>query len=171
MWGMCSTEHSLFSWNILSTPFFELLSCTFLIFSLSNWLLVFTWLSFFLSLLLLIGSRFPFHINFTVFSFTWFNYLSEGGYGSSGFTCEQDEYSELVKQIKNSGIVKDHHGFLRTYKNTFKGKDAAVWLITTKQVGKCGKCSRDLFCCQNLALWWSWSKHFHRSDGISWYTI
>ena len=65
-----------------------------------------------------------------------FMLLFQGGYGSSGFSCEQDEYAELVKQIKDSGIVKDHHSFLRTYRNTFKGKEAVDWLVQTKQVGE-----------------------------------
>lgn len=60
----------------------------------------------------------------------------EGSYGSSGFSCEQDEYAELVKQIKDSGLVKDHHSFLWTYKNTFKGKDVVDWLVNTKQVDR-----------------------------------
>jgi hypothetical protein len=59
-----------------------------------------------------------------------------GNYGSSGFTCEQDEYSELVKQIKNSGIVKTNGSFLWSYKHTFKGKELVDWLISFKHVGK-----------------------------------
>jgi hypothetical protein len=59
-----------------------------------------------------------------------------GGYGSSGFTCEQDEYAEMVKQIKGSGIVKTNGSFLWSYKDTFKGKELADWLINSKYVGK-----------------------------------
>lgn len=59
-----------------------------------------------------------------------------GNYGSSGFTCEQDEYSELVKQIKNSGIVKTNGSFLWSYKHTFKGKELVDWLISFKHVDR-----------------------------------
>jgi hypothetical protein len=59
-----------------------------------------------------------------------------GGYGSSGFTCEQDEYAELVKQIKDSGMVKSNGSFLWSYKNTFKGKELVDWLVNSKHVGK-----------------------------------
>lgn len=57
-----------------------------------------------------------------------------GDYGSSGFTCEQDEYAELVKQIKASGIVKSNGSFFWSYKDTFKGKELVDWLIKSKDV-------------------------------------
>jgi hypothetical protein len=59
-----------------------------------------------------------------------------GSYGSSGFTCEQDEYAELVKQIKDSGMVKSNGSFLWSYKDTFKGKELVEWLVNSKHVGK-----------------------------------
>ena len=58
----------------------------------------------------------------------------EGGFGSSEFTCEQDEYAELLKQFKGSGIIKANGSFLWSYKDTFKGKELVDWLTNVKQV-------------------------------------
>ena len=53
--------------------------------------------------------------------------------------CEPDEYSELVKALRKSGIIKDHRSGLRTYKNSFKGKDFVDWVVKTKELGKYGR--------------------------------
>ena len=53
------------------------------------------------------------------------------------FTCELDEYAQLVKDFKESGLIKDHRkGLLHNYKNSFIGKDAVDWLVSSKKVGK-----------------------------------
>ena len=56
------------------------------------------------------------------------------GFGSSEFTCEQDEYSELLKQFKDSEIIKTNGSFLWSYKDTFKGKELVDWLTSAKQI-------------------------------------
>ncbi|XP_032229397.2 uncharacterized protein LOC5505107 [Nematostella vectensis] len=51
------------------------------------------------------------------------------------FTCEMDEYAELVKAIRESGLVKDHKaGFLKTYRNSFIGREVVDWLVSTRQI-------------------------------------
>ncbi|XP_076462011.1 uncharacterized protein LOC143294531 [Babylonia areolata] len=51
---------------------------------------------------------------------------------SSEFVCEPDEYSQLVEELKKSGLVKDHRQGLKTYKKTFCGKDFVDWVVRTK---------------------------------------
>ena len=51
------------------------------------------------------------------------------------FTCELDEYSYLKKELQESGIVKDIRSGLKTYKNSFYGKDAVSFLVQTKNLG------------------------------------
>ena len=52
------------------------------------------------------------------------------------FTCELDEYAQLVKDFKTSGIIKDHRKGLHNYKNSFVGREAVDWLVSSKKVGK-----------------------------------
>ena len=52
------------------------------------------------------------------------------------FHCELDEYAELTKQLRDSGIVSDHKKNLKTYKNSFIGKEAVDWLVKYKNLGK-----------------------------------
>lgn len=66
------------------------------------------------------------------------------GFEVSEFTCELDEYAELVKQIKASGIVKSNGSFLWSYKNTFKGKELVDWLVSSKEVGKLKRVLYDI---------------------------
>ena len=54
------------------------------------------------------------------------------------FSCELDEYAKLVKDLKESGIVKDHRQGLRSHKNSFVGREAVDWLVKAKNVGKNG---------------------------------
>ncbi|KAK3738429.1 hypothetical protein QZH41_005631 [Actinostola sp. cb2023] len=73
----------------------------------------------------------------------------EGGDKSDTFqfTCELDEYAELVKSIKDSGLVKDHRqGLIHTYKNSFVGKEVVDWLMMTRHVER----DQALAMCQNL---------------------
>jgi len=53
------------------------------------------------------------------------------------FHCELDEYAELTKELKDSGIVRDHKKNLKTYKNSFIGKEAVDWLVKYKNLGNC----------------------------------
>lgn len=55
---------------------------------------------------------------------------------SGDITCEPDEYAEFVKELRNSGIIKDHRSLLRTYKNSFTGRDFVDWLVKTKEVDR-----------------------------------
>lgn len=53
------------------------------------------------------------------------------------FTCELDEYAQLVKDFKAGGLIKDHRkGLIHNYKNSFVGKEAVDWLVSKKKVGK-----------------------------------
>ncbi|KAH3698494.1 uncharacterized protein LOC127862312 isoform X2 [Dreissena polymorpha] len=53
------------------------------------------------------------------------------------FVCEPDEYAELVQDLRKSGIIKDHRsGLLRSYKNSFSGKDFVDWVVKTKQLDR-----------------------------------
>ena len=52
------------------------------------------------------------------------------------FTCELDEYAQLVKDVKDSGIIKDHRKGIRFHKNSFIGKELVDWLMLSKRVGK-----------------------------------
>ena len=55
--------------------------------------------------------------------------------GSSDFTCEPDEYAMLVKQLKESGLVRDRRKGLSTHKSVFTGKEFVDWVVKTKQLG------------------------------------
>lgn len=48
------------------------------------------------------------------------------------FTCEPDEYAVLVKNLRASGLIKDHRRFLLVQKNTFVGKEFVDWIVKTK---------------------------------------
>ncbi|ESP05372.1 hypothetical protein LOTGIDRAFT_227994 [Lottia gigantea] len=48
--------------------------------------------------------------------------------------CEPDEYAILVHDLKDSGLIKDHRKGLKTYKNSFSGKDFVDWVVKTKQL-------------------------------------
>ncbi|KAJ7363529.1 hypothetical protein OS493_009684 [Desmophyllum pertusum] len=51
------------------------------------------------------------------------------------FTCELDEYAQLVNDFKGSGLIKDRRkGFIHNYKNSFVGKEAVDWLVSSKKV-------------------------------------
>ena len=50
--------------------------------------------------------------------------------------CELDEYAQLVTDLRESGIVKDHRQGLHSYKSSFVGREAVDWLVKTKDVGK-----------------------------------
>ncbi|CAH3035075.1 unnamed protein product [Pocillopora meandrina] len=53
------------------------------------------------------------------------------------FTCELDEYAQLVQEFKESGLIKDRRkGLIHNYKNSFVGKEAVDWLVKTKKIGK-----------------------------------
>jgi len=50
-------------------------------------------------------------------------------------TCELDEYAQLVKDFKASGLIKDRRkGLIHNYKNSFIGKEAVDWLVSSKKV-------------------------------------
>ena len=61
--------------------------------------------------------------------------LGKGG-EEIDFTCELDEYAQLVFDFKESGLIKDHRKGLKNYKNSFVGKEAVDWLVSSKRVGK-----------------------------------
>ncbi|XP_066914588.1 uncharacterized protein [Clytia hemisphaerica] len=50
------------------------------------------------------------------------------------FHCELDEYAELTKELRDSGIVGDHWKNLKNYKNSFVGKEAVDWLVKYKNL-------------------------------------
>lgn len=52
------------------------------------------------------------------------------------FTCELDEYAQLVKDFKESGVIRDHRKGLKNYKNSFLGKEAVDWLMLFKKVDR-----------------------------------
>ncbi|XP_068755580.1 uncharacterized protein [Montipora capricornis] len=52
------------------------------------------------------------------------------------FTCELDEYAQLVKDVKDSGIIKDHRKGIRFHKNSFVGKELVDWLMLSKKVDR-----------------------------------
>lgn len=56
--------------------------------------------------------------------------------GPGDIECEPDEYSELVKALRKSGIIKDHRSGLTTYKNSFSGRDFVDWVVRTKELGE-----------------------------------
>ncbi|XP_031549993.1 uncharacterized protein LOC116287451 [Actinia tenebrosa] len=79
----------------------------------------------------------------------------EGDNNVVQFTCELDEYAELVKSIKESGLVKDHRqGLIHNYRNTFIGKEVVDWLMFTRQIER----DQALAMCQNLL-----ERHFGHS--------
>jgi hypothetical protein len=51
------------------------------------------------------------------------------------FSCEPDEYAILVKNLKESGLIKDHRRMLILQKNTFVGKEFVDWIVETKKLG------------------------------------
>ncbi|XP_070194487.1 uncharacterized protein [Littorina saxatilis] len=56
------------------------------------------------------------------------------------FVCEPDEYSQMVMELKKSGLIKDHKKGLTTIKKSFSGKEFVDWIVKTKglatQVGE-----------------------------------
>ncbi|CAC5409797.1 unnamed protein product [Mytilus coruscus] len=55
----------------------------------------------------------------------------------SGFTCELDEYAQLVKDLRASGIIKDNRqGLLTVHKNSFSGKAFVDWIVKTKELDR-----------------------------------
>jgi len=50
------------------------------------------------------------------------------------FHCELDEYAELTKELRDSGIVGDHWKNLKNYKSSFVGKEAVDWLVKYKNL-------------------------------------
>lgn len=50
--------------------------------------------------------------------------------------CEPDEYAKLAKELKASGLIKDHRSFLTVHKNSFVGKEFVDWIVETKKLGK-----------------------------------
>lgn len=47
-----------------------------------------------------------------------------------------DEYAQLVKDLRASGIIKDHKtGIFQSQKNSFSGKDFVDWVVKTKELG------------------------------------
>ena len=59
-----------------------------------------------------------------------------GDQDMSELKCEPDEYALTVREVKNSGLVKDHRYHLRTYKNTFVGQELVNWLEKKKNMSK-----------------------------------
>ncbi|KAK3611987.1 hypothetical protein CHS0354_011647 [Potamilus streckersoni] len=56
----------------------------------------------------------------------------DGGMGD--FSCEPDEYAQLVKSLRQSGLIKDHRQGLKVHKNSFSGKEFVDWLVKTKEL-------------------------------------
>ncbi|CAG2211928.1 unnamed protein product [Mytilus edulis] len=55
----------------------------------------------------------------------------------SGFTCELDEYAQLVKDLRASGLIKDNRqGLLTVHKNSFSGKEFVDWIVKTKELDR-----------------------------------
>lgn len=52
------------------------------------------------------------------------------------FHCELDEYSELVKELRESGLVKDRKKGLKTYKSSFVGREVVNYLVKSKNIGE-----------------------------------
>lgn len=50
--------------------------------------------------------------------------------------CEPDEYAALVKELRSSGIIKDHRVFLVSHKNSFSGKEFVDWVVKTKELDR-----------------------------------
>jgi len=58
----------------------------------------------------------------------------DNGEDAFDFHCELDEYGELVKELRESGLVKDRKKGLKTYKNSFVGKEVVDWLVKAKSL-------------------------------------
>ncbi|XP_006819587.1 uncharacterized protein LOC102804375 [Saccoglossus kowalevskii] len=56
--------------------------------------------------------------------------------GNLDFTCELDEYALLVRDLKASGLIKDHRSGLRVHKQSFIGKEFVDWMVQTKRVDR-----------------------------------
>ncbi|XP_070554538.1 uncharacterized protein [Ptychodera flava] len=56
--------------------------------------------------------------------------------GNLDFTCELDEYALLVRDLKASGLIKDHRSGLKVHKKSFTGKEFVDWIVKTKQVDR-----------------------------------
>ncbi|XP_030845992.1 uncharacterized protein LOC593247 [Strongylocentrotus purpuratus] len=52
--------------------------------------------------------------------------------GDMDFTCELDEHAVLIRDLKMSGIIKDHRKGLTTHKNTFQANQFVDWLVKEK---------------------------------------
>lgn len=59
------------------------------------------------------------------------------------FTCELDEHAVLIRDLKMSGIIKDHRKGLTTHKNTFQANQFVDWLVKEKSFD--GKVLADFF--------------------------
>eukprot|EP00112_Aurelia_sp_Birch-Aquarium-sp1_P013372 Seg2837.2 transcript_id=Seg2837.2/GoldUCD/mRNA.D3Y31 product="DEP domain-containing mTOR-interacting protein" protein_id=Seg2837.2/GoldUCD/D3Y31 len=70
------------------------------------------------------------------------------------FTCELDEYAFLKKELQESGIVKDLRSGLKSYKNSFHGKEAVDFLVKTKNLDR----GHAIEMCKQLV-----EKHFGKS--------
>lgn len=55
-------------------------------------------------------------------------------YDPGDIQCELDEYAQLVKELRESGIIKDHRVFLKNHKNSFSGKEFVDWVVKTKEL-------------------------------------
>ncbi|KAL4235616.1 hypothetical protein ACF0H5_004011 [Mactra antiquata] len=50
--------------------------------------------------------------------------------------CEPDEYAALVKDLRKSGLIRDHRSVFKTYKNSFIGKEFVDWVVKTKELDR-----------------------------------
>ena len=51
--------------------------------------------------------------------------------------CEPDEYHELVEQMRETGLIRDHKdGVFRVHHKSFSGKEFVQWVMHTKRLGK-----------------------------------
>lgn len=60
------------------------------------------------------------------------------------FSCEPDEYAILVKNLRESGLIKDHRRLLSVHKNTFVGKEFVDWIVETKGLGSLSRVVKPL---------------------------
>lgn len=49
---------------------------------------------------------------------------------------ELDEYAELVREIRQSGLIGDHRYHLRTYKNCLVGSELVDWMVASKNMSE-----------------------------------
>ncbi|XP_077981062.1 uncharacterized protein LOC144436208 [Glandiceps talaboti] len=56
--------------------------------------------------------------------------------GNLDFTCELDEYALLIRDLKSSGLIKDHGSYFNRKKKAFVGAEFIDWLVKTKQVDR-----------------------------------